>query len=250
MMPCGANRIGSQMGFELERILYDTEDFLLRTMRSGSVREAKKRKMQRKWQEAMRRARRAAWLLAGLLVALIGASIVTHVGFLTWIVAIPTAFFLAFLSLFWPTRSRPETAQTVQTAPLDELAVRAADALVDRCDELPGRAIGSADSIIGRLHELAPHLGALDSDPVLAGDARRLICQHLPRLVDSYLDLPLSARSPGSETTQRFVESLDIVAQEFDDLLNQCCRDRQLGFDTQHRFIEARYKEDKSLSGN
>lgn len=231
------------MGFELERILYDTEDFLLRTMRSGPVRQAQKRRAQRKWQEAIRRIRRAAWLLAGLLIALVAASIVTDIGFFTWLVALPTAFFIAFLSLFWPTREAAEPVKAVETAPLGEMAIRAADGLLDRCDELPGRAIGSADSIIGRLHELAPHLGGLDPNDPTAGDARRLICQHLPKLVDTYLDLPLSLRSPGSESTIRFTESLAIVAEEFDSLLERCCRDRQLGFETQHRFIETRYSD-------
>lgn len=235
------------MGFELERILYDTEDFLLRTMRSGNVRQAQKRRARRKWQEALLRMRRAAWILAGLLVALIGASIITDVGFFTWLVAIPTSFFVAFLSLFWPSRAAVEPSVTAESAPLGDMAIRAADGLLDRCDELPGRAIGSADMIIGRLHELAPHLAALDPSDPAAGDARRLICQHLPRLVDTYLDLPLSMRSPGAESTTRFTESLAIVAQEFDSLLDRCCRDRQLGFETQHRFIETRYRDDENL---
>jgi len=231
------------MSFELEKILYDTEDFLLRTMRSGTVREAQKRRARRKWQEAMRRIRRAAWLLAGLLVALVAASIVIDIGFFTWFVAIPTAFFIAFLSLFWQTRAAAEPAPNVESAPLGEMALRAADGLLDRCDELPGRAIGSADRIIGRLRELSPHLATLDSNDPACGDSRRLICQHLPKLVDSYLDLPLSLRAPGSEATQRFSESLAIVADEFDSLLDRCCRDRQIGFETQHRFIETRYTD-------
>ena len=77
-------------------------------------------------------------------------------------------------------------------------------------------------------HELQPHLGELDPASTLAGDARRLIGQHLPRLVDSYLELPASARAPGSESSQRFTESLDIVAGELDSLLETCCRDRQI----------------------
>ncbi|HET9427200.1 MAG TPA: hypothetical protein VFO69_02465 [Allosphingosinicella sp.] len=231
------------MGFELERILYDTEDFLLRTMRSGTVRQAQRKRAQRKWQEAMRRMRRATWILAGLLIMLVGAGIVTDIGFFTWLVALPTAFFVAFLSLFWPSRQKAEAPQRMESAPLEEMAIRAADGLLDRCDELPGRAIGSADLIIGRLHELAPHLGALRSGDPAEGDARRLICQHLPRLVDTYLDLPPSMRAPGSEATTRFTESLTIVAQEFDSLLDRCCRDRQLGFETQHRFIETRYRD-------
>lgn len=232
-----------KMGFELEDILYETEDFLLRTMRSGTVRQAQKRRAQRKWQEALRRIRRAGWLLAALLVALVAASVAIDIGFFTWFVAIPTFFFIAFLSLFWPTKAASEPPRPADSTPLEELAIRAADGLLDRCDELPGRAIGSADAIIGRLHELAPNLASLDANDPAAGDARRLICQHLPRLVDSYLDLPLSLRSPGSEATDRFSESLNIVAGEFESLLERCCRDRQLGFETQHRFIETRYRD-------
>lgn len=231
------------MGFELEDILYETEDFLLRTMRSGTVRQAQKRRAQRKWQEAFRRIKRAGWLLAALLVILVAASVAIDIGFFTWFVAIPTFFFISFLSLFWPTKAASEPPRPADSTPLEELAIRAADGLLDRCDELPGRAIGSADAIIGRLHELAPNLASLDPNDPAAGDARRLICQHLPRLVDSYLDLPLSLRGPGSEATDRFSESLNIVAGEFESLLERCCRDRQLGFETQHRFIETRYRD-------
>ena len=85
---------------------------------------------------------------------------------------------------------------------------------------------------------------------MLAGDARRLICRHLPKLIDSYLALPPSARAPGSDSSRRFAESLDIVAQEFDHLLDQCCRDRHLSFETQRRFIESRYQEDERLTGS
>ena len=236
------------MAFELEQVLYDTEDFLLKALRSGPVRQAKKKRLKRKFEEAMRRLRRAAWVLAGLMAALIAASIVTDIGFLTWLVAIPTAFLLAFLSLFWPSRQRPEPAAASRQAPLDSLALRAADGLLDRCEELPGRALPAAETIIARLNALAPELASLDPASILSGDARRLICEHLPRLVDSYLDLPPTARSPGSESTRRFSESLVILAGEFDHLFDQCCRDRQIGFDTQHRFIETRYKTDPSLS--
>ncbi|HEY9553661.1 hypothetical protein [Allosphingosinicella sp.] len=82
---------------------------------------------------------------------------------------------------------------------------------------------------------------------MLAGEARRLIGQHLPRLVDSYLDLPASARVPTSESSERFTESLGIVAKELDELLDQCCRDRHDGFETHHRFIETRYRDDDSF---
>ncbi len=230
------------MPFELERVLLDTEDYLLKALRSGPVRQAKKRRMKRKFEEALRRFRRSAWILAGLLLAMVGASIVTQVGFFTWLVAIPTAFFIAFLSLFWPTKGQGDTPLSA-SLPLGELASRASDGLLDRFDSLPGRAIGPADRIVARLQEIAPHLDTLKADDPVTGDSRRLICEHLPRLVDTWLDLPPSLRAPGSEASRRLTESLDIVADELDDLLERCCRDRQIGFETQHRFIETRYKD-------
>lgn len=239
------------MGFELERVLYETEDFLRRNLTSASIRQAKKRKLQRTMREMMRRVRRSMVVLVAILIALVAWSIfVDPIGFLTWMIAIATALLVAFLTLFYPSRRRePTLADAPKTARLDELAVRAADGLLDRCPDLPGRALPAAESIIGRLHELAPHLGALDADPVSAGEARRLICEHLPRLVDSYLALPARERAPGSESSLRFADSLSIVAQELDSLLDRCCRDRRIGFDTQHRFIESRYQEDRRLKG-
>jgi len=241
------------MAFELERILYETEDFLRRSIGSSSRREAKRRKAHRQFMEAMRRARRAGLILAGLLLALVAASIMLGgIGFFTWVVALPTAFFLAFLSLFWGTTrgAEPVARGEAPALPLAELAARAEEGLLDRCNELPGRALPTADAILARLAELQPHLGALDPQSVLAGDARRLIGQHLPRLVDSYLELPASARAAGSESSQRFTESLNIVANELDSLLDTCCRDRQVSFDTQRRFIETRYNDDRHLRGD
>lgn len=240
------------MPFELERVLYQAEDFLLRNFRSGAARAAQKRRAQRKMQEVLRRLRRSGLLLAGILAALLAYSIlVAPIGLLTWLVAIPTAFLFALLALFWPTRRRDaEEPAAAATAGLDELAARAADGLLDRWDELPGRALPAADAIVARLHELQPHLAELDADPMLEGDARRLICRHLPKLVDSYLALPPSARAPGSESSRSFAESLGVVAREFDELLEQCCRDRHLSFETQRRFIESRYQEDQRLTGS
>ena len=121
---------------------------------------------------------------------------------------------------------------------------------MERCDELPTRALPAADAIVARLAELQPHLGRLEPHSLAAGDARRLICEHLPKLVDTYLELPPAMRGPQAESSLRFTESLNLVAEELDHLLETCCRDKQLSFDTQHRFIESRYREHRSLKGD
>jgi hypothetical protein len=241
------------MAEDIERILYHAEDFLRRNvLRPASAREAKKRRARRRMEEMLRRMRRAGAILAGLLVALIVASIFVGVGFFTWLIALPTLVLVSLLSLSWPTRRQREQAAPVQrgqTRSLAEMAVRVEEGLMDRSAELPARALPFVDSIVARLGELQPHLGALAPGSVEEGEARRLICEHLPRLVDTYMALPPSERAPYSENSTRFSEGLGLVAGELDELLETCCRDKQLRFDTQHRFLETRYRQDPKLSG-
>jgi hypothetical protein len=109
--------------------------------------------------------------------------------------------------------------------------------------------VSAVDAIITRLRELAPHLKEIDPNSMLAGDVRRLICQHLPQLVDAYFELPPRARGRRSETNQRLADSLQIIADELAHLLEKHCRNRHRNFETQHRFIESRYGEDKRLGG-
>ena len=239
------------MAFDLERVLEETEDFLRRSIPSRATREARKRAQRRKWEEFGRRARRAGFTFVGLVALLIAATIFLKVGFFIWLVALPTILFFCLLTLSWPSRKarQPAEADGPRELPLDELASRAEEGLLERRSELPGRALPPADAIMNRLAELEPHLGTLDPNSQAAGDARRLIGKHLPQLVDSYLELPHSQRAPNSESSQRFVESLSIVADELDQVLETCCRDKQIGFETHHRFIETRYSEDGRLKG-
>jgi hypothetical protein len=243
------------MSFELERVLYETEDFLRRAIGSPTRRAAKRRRAQRKWEEFGRRARRSGFVIAGLMLVLLGFSLYSPGLFFAWLFAVPVILFFGIILMFQPTRHatrmEKEARLTPHSLPLPELAVRAEEGLLDRCNELPGRALPAADRIMAGLRELQPHLYELGpNDEALAGDIRRLVGQHLPQLVDSYLALPDQSRTSGSESSRRFVESLDIVAGEMDHLLETCCRDRLSHFDTHSRFIESRYREDDNLRGS
>ncbi len=242
------------MGFELERVLYETEDFLRRAIGSPTRRAARKRRAQRRWEEFGRRGKRSAYVAAALMVVLLACSIAMPWLFVAWIFIVPVIVFLCLVLLLQPTRHalrmENEARLTPQTLPLPELAVRAEEGLLDRCDELPGRALPAADRIMAGLREMQPHLYDLKPDEPLTGEVRRLVGQHLPQLVDSYLALPDQSRASNAESTRRFIESLDIVAGEMDHLVGQCCRERQTDFDTHSRFIESRYKEDDRLRGD
>jgi len=242
------------MSFELERVLYETEDFLRRAIGSPTRRAAKRRRAQRRWEEFGRRAQRSGLVVAALMLVLLGVSLFKPALFFAWLFAVPVILFIGIVLMFQPTRHarrmEAEARLTPNTLPLPELVVRAEEGLLDRCDELPGRALPAADRIMAGLREIQPHLHTLGPrDEALAGEVRRLVGQHLPQLVDSYLALPDQSRTAGAESSRRFTESLDIVAGELEHLLGQCCRDRQSDFDTHSRFIESRYREDDRLRG-
>jgi hypothetical protein len=91
---------------------------------------------------------------------------------------------------------------------------------------------------------MQPDLSTLSADAPLGGETHRLIGQHLPRLVDTYLALPPRSRDARSENSRRLAESLDIVAEELGRLSAEVHHDRTLHFETQRRFIETRYKDE------
>jgi hypothetical protein len=237
------------MRHDIERALLETEDFLHRQLGSRAAREMAKRKAKRGMGEVLRRVRRAALIVLALMAALIGTSIFTSIGFFTWLLAIPTIFLAAFLSLFWPTRRRREEAlspaRSGAPVQLDLLAGRTEEWLLERAEYLPRPALPAADFIIGRLRELQPELARVNPNAPVAGEAQRLIGQHLPRLVDAYLELPPHAL--GGENAERLSASLDTVAEELERLSDDICRERGLKFETQTRFIESRYRGGREL---
>lgn len=242
------------MNRELDRVLVDTEDFLMRQLGTRAGRDVNLRRLKRGVGEALGRARRAALIFIGLLLALVGASILgASVGFLTWLIALPAFFLAALLSLTFPTlgsrRREPAIPREDALArmPLGTLADRCSQYLADRCADLPRAALPAADQILARLGQLQPHLADLPANEPVAGEARRLIGGHLPRLVDAYLALPPNERGAASENSRRITESLAIVADELAELCRNLDECRNTSFQTEHRFIETRYRPDGDL---
>ena len=237
------------MSRDLERVLVETEDFLMRQIGTRAGREANMRRVRRGFGEALARGRRAAIIFLGLIFALIIASILgASVGFFTWLIALPAFMLAALVSLSFPTRgSRVREQQgsheeALQRMPLPTLAGRCGEYLADRASDLPRAALPAADQILAQLSQLQPHLADLPANEPIAGEARRLIGGHLPRLVDAYLALPPGERGAASENSRRIAESLDIVADELAEICRNLDECRASSFETEHRFIETRYK--------
>lgn len=236
------------MGIDVAGMLRQADEFLRRNMKSKAVRSAEKRRQDRQSREADARIRWAA--LAG---GASGAAIL-GVGALVAPVAVPVlaaagggALLVAVGSLFRPSRRGARDGDFSQ-AELAYLPGDAEDWLLARREGLPFECRRQLDRIFQRLGDLQPHLAALPSQSTSAWEARRLLGDHLPRLVFAYEAIPLSAREEDPQVRARLCAGLDTVADALDDLCHEVCRDPLLTFETQGRFLESRYRgEDKRL---
>lgn len=226
---------------------------------SRTSREAAKRTFERGVRAFLIRLRRAGITFVGLLGALVVYMIaIGGVGFFTFLAALVTIALAAMLVMFFPVNvreprppremRRAQVVEGAQTVQLAALASRTEDWLLERCRALPHQAGPSLDRIVDRLRDLEPSLATVPADSQIGGEAQRLIGQHLPSLVDTYLGLPPAEREVGSPTRERLAESLSIVADHMDELCERIAEDRRMGFETERRFIETRYRDDDRLS--
>jgi len=178
------------MDFDLAGMLQRADEYFRRSMKSKAVRAAEKRRAERQSREANLRLKRAALVSGASGAAILG------VGTLVAPVAAPVlaaagggALLLGFGSLFRPSRRRASEGDFSQ-AELAELPGDAEDWLLGRRDGLPLDCRASLDRIFRRLGDLQPHLATLAPNSSAAWEARRLLGDHLPRLILAYEAIP------------------------------------------------------------
>jgi hypothetical protein len=227
--------------FELDRTLRQAEDFLRRHVKSKAVREAEKRQRERRAREAGRRFKRAVTIggVSGAGVFCAGAAAISAGPALGAAGAAALATMVA--ALIWP-RQRA-TDGPLSSAELEALPAEAEEWLLGRRRELPGAAAAPVDAILRHLADLQGALGTVNPASTLAWDARRLIGDHLPRLVHCYCVLPSVARDEDKELRRRLVDGLGTIAEELGRLSLEVNRDRLMHFETQGRFLESKYRD-------
>ncbi len=233
----------SEMGFLISFSLGAAEDFLRRHVKSKAVREAEKRRQQRRTREFVNRVKRGAAVAgtSGAAVAGYGLA-VAPVGTAGLVAAGAAAVTATAAALFWPSARRDPAPGGIIRCELEHLAAEAENWLLERRLALPASAGPAIDAILVALRDLEPHLCRLDGSDPLAGDAGRLIGEHLPRLVESFLALPTQEQKLRA-TFDRLAASLHTVADELVRLCREAGSHRLLNFDTQERFIHSRYRE-------
>ena len=110
-----------------------------------------------------------------------------------------------------------------------------------RVRRLPVQSRSAAADILKHLNAIEAISVDPDGDPLLRGEAERLIGRHLPRLVDSYCDLPANERRPGSEADQHLTEGLKAIAVELGELSRRLSKETSDRFEIERRFVALRF---------
>lgn len=218
--------------------------------------DAARNSLERGLRSVLIRLRRSAITFFGLLAALIVYNIASGwMGFLNLLGALVLVVMASIAIMFVPVRDKRREAALrdgpiidgTSNVRLDRLAQQTEDWLLERCRALPSQASGSLDRIIDRLRDLQQPLAGVRADSALGGEAQRLIGQHLPSLVTTYLSLPPAERGFQESSSASLADSLRIVADRMDELCERVAEEKRMGFETERRFIDSRYGDDERL---
>lgn len=117
---------------------------------------------------------------------------------------------------------------------------------------LPPRAAQLADSMSGRLDALAPHLGRLDPRSPAAAALRKLVAEEMPRLVDGWRTVPISARrAPGADgrtPDDHLINGLQLIEAELGQAGEQLGQGSIDRIEVFGRYLELKYDGDGRLT--
>ena len=216
------------------------DEWVERLKKTPALQEARARRLKRRGRMLARR----MWRMAiGLMLILVGAigygTAIAPLGFggvaLTVLLMALTLLFLAR----YP-RDRDPVIEALPTVELKALPAQVEDWLDSQRRALPAPAAREIDQIMVQLDRLSPQLVQLEPGTAMAEEARRLISDHLPRLVRSYAEVPAAERA-GPEATARLREGLKVVGSEIERMTTTIARERLDALEVEGKFLESRY---------
>lgn len=215
--------------------------------RTPEAKAAAKRERQRRKREVARRARRImlALVTVALITAVWGALSPYGVGIGGAMLAMVAAVVSTVLLAIYP-KSRRQVTE-VDALSHAEVVHRLDAMLIRERPALPAAALKQVDAISAQLPLLEHRLQTLNDLDPLAQDARRLMGQHLPDLIQRYEKVPVTFRkqpdAEGLSVEDRLLSGLGAARHAIDDIGKKLAESDVSAFETQGRFIESRYKD-------
>lgn len=214
--------------------------------RTPEARAAMQRTRKRQNRDAGRRALRIVVAVAAVFAAMFAwGLIVGPVGTAGLMLAAILAILAASFLVVYP-KDRRQAAVVEQLSNV-EVVHRLDTLLIRERPALPSPALSAIDAISAQLPLLEKRLETLDPLDPLAQDARRLMGQHLPDLLDRYEKVPAAYRKQkddgGLSVEDRLLSGLGAARGAIDDIGEKLAKGDLDAFETQGRFIESRYKD-------
>ncbi len=216
------------------------DEWLARTLKSPDAIRQKARRVERRAKRLAIRVRNMAIGVAlVLMAALLWGGLIAPLGFAGMMLTAAAIITTMVVLARYP-RARAPRLERLPEAPLAALPGQVEAWLDRQRPMLPAPAANELDRLMVRLEAIQPELARLDPDRPEADDARRLIGDHLPRLVQSYADVPEAHRRT-PDATRHLREGLAVVSTEIDRLEKALARDRLMALETEGRFLESRW---------
>ncbi len=216
--------------------------------RDGPSRDAARRERQRLNADLGRRVKRVgvAILIVSMVTIVVG--LLMPIGMFGFLGAIGLAIGVAALLAFMPSQERTATPPSADL-PNGEMVQRFDSYLYRARRSLPAPAQAEVDAISSALPTLRQTLERVETLDPNAQDARRLMSIHLPGLIDRYARVPAAFRrevdGEGKTVDESLVEGLAAGRIALGEISEKLARDDMAAFETQGRFIKARYGEDR-----
>jgi hypothetical protein len=217
--------------------------------REGPAREAARRERRRLNAGVGRTAARIAVIVGAIWLATIAIGLVKPIGMFGFLAALLlTGLVAAFLIA---RGGRQVVSSPAPTADLPN------GPMVDRFDSyiyrvrrgLPAPAQAELDAISRVLPSLKQTLERVETLDPTAQDARRLMSIHLPGLIERYERVPPAYRNEqdgeGKTVDQRLIEGLAAGRSALSEVSQQLARADMAALETQGRFIQSRYGEER-----
>lgn len=218
--------------------------------RQGASGNARLRERNRKMGGYGRALTRATIAALVIMIGAMAIGLLNPIGIIGFVLAVGIAL-VAFGLILFGGAAATATAPKIPTDASNGEMVDKFDSYMFRARRsLPAPAQAEIDRIGNALPPLRESLARLGDTVPEAQDARRLLSIHLPGLIDRYLHVPSAYRTEadgeGKTVDQRLVEALAAGREALGDIAQSLARGDVAAFETQGRFIEAKYKE-KSL---
>lgn len=217
--------------------------------RDGATRDAARRERQRLNAGLGRTAARVAVTVGLIWLAIVVIGLVRPIGMFGFLGAVVLTGIAAMMMLARSGRQAVSAPAPTADLPNGQMVDRF-DSYVFRARRaLPAPAQAELDAISRILPSLKQTLERVETLDPVAQDARRLMSIHLPGLIDRYDRVPPSYRQEqdgeGKTVDQRLVEGLAAGRSALQEVSDQLARADVAALETQGRFIQSRYGEER-----